>query len=149
MTTEILIRYFHFLTIFGVVSSLVVEHALIKNRMSGEEIRRFMRFDAVYGITALLTVAAGLYLWFGVGKAAEFYTKNFIFHIKITLFIVVALMSIYPTVKMSKLRKSVALQETAEIPKSVVMIIRMEMLIVFLLPLLASLMAKGVGYFGE
>ncbi|MBR9922632.1 MAG: DUF2214 family protein [Bacteroidetes bacterium] len=149
MTSEILVRYFHFLTIFGVVASLVVEHALIKPRMSGQELRRFMNFDAVYGISALLTVAAGLTLWFGVGKPADFYTKNFVFHIKITIFIVAALLSIYPTIKMNKLRKATGPQELADVPKSVVMMIRLEMLIIFVMPLLASLMAKGVGYFGE
>ncbi|MCB0707600.1 MAG: DUF2214 family protein [Saprospiraceae bacterium] len=148
MTTEILVRYFHFIAIFGVVSSLVVEHALVKPRMSGQELRRFMNFDAVYGISALLVVAAGLLLWFGVGKPAEFYTKNFLMHTKVTLFIVVGLISIIPSVKMSKLKKSAGPQDLVDIPKSVVMIIRMELLIVFLLPLLASLMAKGVGYFG-
>jgi putative membrane protein len=148
MNVEILVRYVHFISIFLVVASLVVEHALVKERMSGKELRRFMNYDAVYGIGALLVVAMGLLLWFSVGKPAEFYTKNWLMHLKLGLFVIVGLISIVPSVRMSKLKKRTGPNEIADIPKSIIMIIRMELLIVFLLPLIASLMAKGIGYFG-
>ena len=147
MTAEILVRYFHFISIFVMVSAVVVEHALIKDRMSGKELRRFMNFDAVYGIAALLTVGMGLWLWFGVGKPADWYTKNWIFHMKVTLFVVAGLLSIIPTVRMNRLRKKTASSELVDIPKAVVMVIRVELLLFFLIPLLATLMAKGIGAF--
>lgn len=150
MTLEILFRYLHFISIFTMVSAVVAEHLVIKPRMTRKEILRLSVLDAVYGISALLIVAFGLTLWFGegVGKPTEFYSKNWIFHLKVGLFVVMALLSIYPTVFFLKNRKSDNMDELVDIPKSIVWLIRLELLILLLIPLCATLMAKGVGYFG-
>ncbi|MDX1940835.1 MAG: DUF2214 family protein [Saprospiraceae bacterium] len=150
MTLEIFIRYLHFISIFAMVSAVVGEHLLLKKQMTRIEIRRISILDAVYGISALLIVAVGLTLWFGgVGKPAEFYTKNWIFHTKITLFVIMALLSIYPTIFFTRNRKGKDMNELVDIPKNIVMLIRLELLLVMIIPLLASLMARGVGYFGN
>ncbi|MBK7871279.1 MAG: DUF2214 family protein [Saprospiraceae bacterium] len=148
MTLEILIRYLHFISIFAVVSSVVAEHLMLKKQMTRSEILRISIVDAIYGISAILVVAMGLTLWFGVGKPAEFYTKNWIFHTKITLFIIMALLSIYPTIFFLRNRKGKDMDELVDIPKNIIMLIRLELLLVIIIPLLATLMAKGVGYFG-
>lgn len=148
MTLEILIRYLHFISIFAMVSAVVAEHLLLKKQMTRSEILRISIVDAIYGISAILVVAMGLTLWFGVGKPAEFYTKNWIFHTKITLFIIMALLSIYPTIFFLRNRKGKDMDELVDIPKNIVMLIRLELLLVIIIPLLATLMAKGMGYFG-
>jgi putative membrane protein len=38
--------------------------------------------------------------------------------------------------------------EFVQIPKTIFMLLRLELLLLFIIPLLAGLMAKGVGYFG-
>ncbi len=106
MTLEILLRYVHFISIFAIVGSLVSEHLLLKKSMTRAEIARVARIDAVYGIAALTLVTAGLTLWLGsVGKPSWFYSKNWIFHTKITLVAIVGLLSIYPTVFFLRNRK--------------------------------------------
>ena len=148
MTTEILLRYIHFISIFAIVSSLVAEHLLLKKELSRGEIARLARIDAVYGVAAATLLAAGLTLWLGsVGKPAVFYSKNWIFHTKITCFIIVGLLSIYPTVFFIKQRKGNA-AEVISIPKSIFWMLRIELLLLFIIPLLAGLMARGVGFFG-
>ena len=88
MTLEIILRYLHFVSIFAIVSSLVAEHLLLKTEMKRVEITRVSRIDAIYGLAAVTLLGAGLTLWLGsIGKPAEFYTKNWIFHTKITCFI--------------------------------------------------------------
>ncbi len=149
MTLEILFRYLHFISIFAMVSSIVSEHLLLKARMTRSEIRRLSVLDAVYGISALVVVAVGLTLWFGVGKPAEFYSKNFIFHTKVGLFVLMAILSVYPTIFFLKNRKGDNMNELVDIPKNIVWLIRLELLLVLIIPLLATLMAKGVGYFGN
>lgn len=149
MTTEIILRYIHFISIFAIVGSLVSEHLLLKTELTRKELDRLSKIDAVYGLAALLLVGVGLTLWLGeYGKPAIYYSKNWIFHTKITLFIIIGLLSIYPTVFFIKNRKGNP-DEAVAIPKIIFWMLRLELLLLFVIPMLAGLMAKGVGYFGE
>ena len=146
MTTEIILRYVHFISIFGIVGSLVSEHLLLKKEMTPSELNRLSRIDAVYGLAALTLLGVGLTLWLsGVGKPSIYYTQNWIFILKISLFFTIGLLSIYPTIFFLKNRGSK--QEKIEIPSAIFWMLRFELLILFIIPLLAGLMAKGVGFF--
>jgi len=148
MTTEIFLRYIHFISIFAIVGSLVSEHLLLKKSLTRAEVRRISIIDAVYGIAALMLLAAGLTLWLGsFGKPAMYYSHNWIFHTKITLFAMIGLLSIYPTLFFIRNRKGDP-AEVIAVPKSIFWMLRLELLLLFIIPLLAGLMAHGVGYFG-
>lgn len=148
MTTEIYLRYLHFICIFAIVGSLVAEHVLLRKTMKRNEIARLARIDAVYGVAALGLIAVGLTLWLGnFGKPAFFYSKNWIFHIKLTLFFIIGILSIYPTVFFLRNRKGDP-DEVITIPAAIVWLLRVEILLLVIIPLLAGLMAKGIGYFG-
>lgn len=149
MTTELLLRYIHFISIFAIAATLVSEHLLMKQELTRKEIARLARIDAVYGVAALTLLGAGLTLWLGsYGKPAEFYSKNWIFHVKLSLFVCIGLLSIYPTVFFLKNRKGNP-EEAVTIPGKIFWMVRFELLLLFIIPLLAGLMAKSVGYFGE
>jgi len=146
MLPEIFLKYLHFLCIFAIVASLAGEHLLLKKQMSRTEIKRLSILDAVYGIAALLLLAAGLTLWLGgVGKPTTFYSNNWIFLLKIGLFSLLGLLSIYPTIFFLKERKGEATDLVA-IPSSIFWLVRLELLLLAMIPLCASLMAKGIGY---
>jgi putative membrane protein len=143
---EIILRYVHFISIFVIVGSIVSEHLLLKKEMTRHELRRLARIDAVYGIAALSLLAAGLTLWLAsLGKPAVFYTKNWIFHTKLTCFILVGLLSIYPTVFIIKNRKGNP-DELVKTPPLIFWMLRFELSLLFIVPLLAGLMAKGIGH---
>ena len=144
MITEILVRYVHFIALFVWIGALTSEHLLLKPQMSRAEIARLARIDAIYGLSAVLVVAAGLTLWFGVGKPADFYSSNWIFHTKVGLAIIVGLLSIYPTVFFIKNRKGQE-DEIIDIPSNVKLLIRIQLAFMLVIPLLATLMAKGIG----
>ncbi|WP_026998734.1 DUF2214 family protein [Eisenibacter elegans] len=146
MLLEISIKYVHFLCIFAIVGALVGEHLLLKPTLSRQELRRLSRIDAIYGISALLLLAAGFTLWFGVGKPADFYTKNWIFHLKIGLFVLIGLLSIYPTVFFLQQSKGQD-EELVSIPPLLVWCVRLELLALAIIPFCASLMARGIGTF--
>lgn len=149
MTLELFLRYLHFISIFAIVAAIAAEHLLLKTNLTRNEIARLARIDAVYGIAALVLLAAGLTLWLtGVGKPAEFYSSNWIFHLKLTCFTAVGLLSIYPTIFFLKQRKGDPLEEIV-IPKSIFWLVRLELVLLFIIPLLAGLMSRGVGYFGS
>jgi len=148
MTIEIILRYLHFISIFAIVSTLVSEHLLLKKTLTRDEIGRLSRIDAIYGLAALTLLTVGLTLWLGsFGKPAIYYTKNWIFHTKITLFLIVGLLSIYPTIFFIKNRKGDQ-KEIVTIPNAVFWMLRIELLLIFIIPLLAGLMAHGIGFFG-
>lgn len=148
MTSEITLRYLHFTSIFIIVATLVVEHLLLKKELPRSVVSRIARVDAIYGLAALTLIGAGLTLWFsGLGKPTEFYSKNWIFHTKLTLFALVGLLSIYPTVFFIKNRKGNQ-EEMVKVPAAIFWMLRLELLLLFIIPLLAGLMAKGVGFNG-
>lgn len=148
MTVEIFLRYIHFISIFTIVSTIVSEHLLLKKELTRLEINRLARIDAIYGLAALTLLAAGLTLWLGsFGKPAFYYSKNWIFHMKISLFATVGLLSIYPTVFFIKNRKGDS-DEVVRVPQTVFWMLRIELVLLFVIPLLAGLMARGLGFFG-
>jgi putative membrane protein len=148
MTVELLLRYLHFISIFTIVGTLVSEHMLLKKELSRAEITKLSRIDAAYGIAALTLLTVGLTLWLGgFGKPSVYYTKNWVFHIKITLFAAIGFLSIYPTIFFVKNAKGDP-AEIVSVPKLVFWMLRFELLLLFIIPLLAGLMSRGVGFFG-
>lgn len=149
MTSEILLRYIHFISIFAIVGTLVSEHLLLKPQLTRGEIGRLARIDAVYGIAAITLLAAGLTMWLGgVTKPSLYYTRNWIFHLKITCFALIGIFSVYPTMFFIRNRKGDP-SEMVPIPKAVVWMLRFELTLLAIIPLLAGLMSRGVGYFGR
>ncbi len=145
MTAEIILRYLHFISIFAIVGTLTSEHLLLKKSLTRRESGRLARIDAVYGIAALTLLGAGFTLWLSdIGKPSVFYSKNWIFHTKITLFLLIGILSIRPTVFFIKQRKGPG-DEVVSVPKSIFMMLRLELALLVIIPLLAGLMAHGVG----
>ncbi len=145
MTIEIFVRYLHFVSLFMMMGTLITELLMVKSQMTGAEMRRVAVIDGLYGLHALLAVGAGLTLWLWIGKPAAFYTSNPVFHIKLTIVIVVALLSLIPTVYFLKTRRSLAVEEVIDVPVRIRRLIRVQVFLLMLVPLLAVMMAKGVG----
>ena len=141
--SEITVRYFHFIGIIILSATLVTQNILLKPELDNASLKKLVRIDAIYGIAAIVTFAAGLLLWLVVGKPKEFYSGNPLFHIKITLFIIVGLLSIKPTLFLMKHRHTDA--PTLSIPKHIRILKHSEMTFLIILPLLAVLIARGVG----
>ncbi|MGK0255444.1 MAG: putative membrane protein [Arcobacteraceae bacterium] len=139
--TEIFFRYLHFIGIMSLAATLVMQHLILSSEVTQKELKKIIFLDTIYAISILLTLIAGLSLWLSVGKEAVFYSTNWIFHMKLTLFIVIIVFSIYPTLFFRKSRKLV--EEIVQMPKMIIMSIRMQLLLVFIIPLLGVLIAKG------
>lgn len=140
---EIFVRYFHFLGIIVLSSALICEHVLISCEMQNKQFKKLVMVDAAFGMGAAIVLVAGLLLWFQVGKPPEFYSKNWVFHLKVAIFIFVGLLSIIPTMFILRNRKSLA--EKILVPSYIINIIRLEILLLVFIPLLAVLMARGYG----
>lgn len=141
--------YLHYLSIFLLFSLLVLEHRLFKLPLDLERARSLIRVDIAYGLSAGLVLATGLarVLWYG--KGTEYYLKNSLFHAKIGLFILMALLSALPTFVFLNWRNELKAGQVPQVsPKTarlVIMAIRLELLLALVIPLLAALMARGFG----
>jgi len=140
---DIVVRYMHFVGIIILASTLVAEHLLISKQMDLKTFKKLIVVDSIYGISAMVTLVAGLLLWLAVGKPSEFYSSNFIFHIKVSLFITIGLLSAVPTIYFVRNRKATA--ATIVLPNYIVAILRLELTLLLVIPLLAVLMARGIG----
>ncbi len=147
----ILLKYTHFLGIFAVVGGVFAELMMIKGKMTRGELKRVSQVDAIYGVGAIITVAAGLALWLtDIGKPAEFYSENGLVYWKLGIFTVVGLLSIYPTVFLSRNRlssKNPDGTEVVEVPSAVIKVVIVELILLLLMPFLASSMAMGLQLF--
>ncbi|MCB1665912.1 MAG: DUF2214 family protein [Pseudomonadales bacterium] len=140
---DILIRYLHLFAALVLAGTLVLENIAVQRQISREDLRNLLKVDAVYGISAGVVALCGLALWLWVGKPASFYTANPVFHAKLTLFVLIGLLSIYPTVFLLRQRKTT--QDPIEVPAGVIRVLRVELLLLAVIPVLAFLMARGVG----
>ncbi len=149
MLLSALVAYLHYLGILGVGAALVVEWLYCRPGLSVTDIGKIVRADLIYGICAGLVVATGILrvLYFGKGRA--FYLTNPIFLLKVGLFLLVGLISVYPTVAFLNWRRIVA--KTGHTPSDdgqifrLARVVRIELAILATLPLLAALMARGIG----
>jgi putative membrane protein len=141
----------HYLSIFVLFSLLTCEHVLFKAELDVATARRLLRIDMIYGATAGVVLLTGLarVIWFG--KGLDYYLHNWVFHAKVSLFILVGLLSILPTLTFFNWRNDLLAGKAPTISpaqaKRTIMVIRLELLILVCLPFLASLMARGVGFF--
>lgn len=149
MWSNYLITYLHYLSIIFLTGSLFVELFLIKQIILKDQLKKLTLVDGIYGISSVILVTTGLLRVFYFGKGDEYYFANWVFILKFSLFILVGLLSIYPTVLFLKLNKKLkkSTEASIEIPRFSLIkgIVISEILIVLIIPLLAILMAQGIG----
>jgi len=90
--------FLHHLAAFTVVGALAVEVALFKLPLTVVQARRVQRADQIFGAAATVLLVVGLLRVAYFEKGAGYYFANAYFLTKLTLFILAALISIYPTV---------------------------------------------------
>ena len=149
--TYILIKYLHFIGIFLVVGSLFTEAWMLKPKMNRAQLKVLGNIDGIYGLASIITVAAGLILWLSdIGKPVEFYNENGLVYLKLGIFTLVGLLSIYPTVffaRQKQSKKNPDAEEEVQIPKHIKTVVIVELILVFTIPFWAAMMAQGISIF--
>ena len=98
---------------FALVASLVVEFVVIRDELNARTTRRLALADLVLGVSAGVLLVVGLLRVFYFEKGAAFYFSNGAFIAKLVLFVAVALLSIYPTIRFLRWRRN---PNPAEVP---------------------------------
>src|SRR5258708_37203923 len=94
-----LFAFLHHLCAFTLVSAVAIEFALVRQELTLSSARRLQVTDIVYGIAAGALVVIGLLRGFFFEKGASYYFHSHAFLTKLSLFIVVGLLSIAPTME--------------------------------------------------
>jgi putative membrane protein len=144
-----LFAFLHHVSAFTLFAALVVEFVLLRGTLTAENARKILRTDMIFGISAGVLLLVGLARVFYFEKGATYYLHTWTFHAKLSLFVLVGLISIVPTIEFLRWRPAVKAGQVPEVSpekiKSVRSIIHYEMLGVVLIILFAALMAKGIG----
>ena len=148
MLTEALLAYLHFSAILAVVVFLTSEAALCRVEwMNAAVVRRLARVDFIYMLAAIALLATGIARTVWGIKGAGWYWHQPLLHLKLTLFVVIGLMSIKPTLMFIRWRKRLeadgTLPDEAEIRQARRWVM-IEAHLLVLIPLAATLLAKNV-----
>jgi putative membrane protein len=149
MTLEAILAYLHLLAILTMVVFIASEAALCRVEwLNAAVVERLAKVDLVYGIAAVAVLATGVArTWWGM-KGTAWYWTNPLLHIKLTLFIVIGIVSIFPTLTYIRWRKTVrasgALPAEAEIRKTRKLVMVQAHLLA-VIPLVAVFLARGFG----
>jgi len=144
--------FLHHLAAFTLVAALGVEFILIRGELTLKTARKLQLVDMVFGMSSGVVLAVGLLRVFYFEKGASYYFHSAPFIAKLSLFAIVGLLSIYPTVEFLSWGKSLKRGQTPALSDSKIASIRSvihwELAGVVVIILCAALMAKGVGYLG-
>ena len=145
---EPLVTYLHYLAMILIAGFLVAEMVVCRPSLQAEQVRLLPRLDVVFFAAALLALATGLLRLFFYAKGVAFYLPNPFFIAKVLLYIAIATLSITPTMCFLRWRRRLA--ESGELPPTAEIatarrLIHVEVALLALIPLMAVLMARGIG----
>jgi putative membrane protein len=144
-----LFAFLHHLAAFALVSAIAAEFLMLREELTLRSARRILFADMIIGIAAATVLVAGLLRVFFFEKGADYYAHNAFFIAKISLFVAIALLSIYPTREFLSWRKGLNDGRLPAIAadklQSIRRVIHLELAGIGLILLCAALMAKGIG----
>ena len=149
MTLEALLSYAHILAILTMTVFLASEAALCRTEwLNAAVVERLAKIDMVYGASAIAVLLTGAARVIWGAKGMGWYLTNPLLHVKFTLFIVMGLLSIGPTLAYLRWRRALRADDTLQDALQVRIARRLVMVqahILPLVPLAAVFMARGFG----
>lgn len=146
MALPIIVAWIHYMSIMLLLASLLGEHLILKQELTAAQATTIQRLDIVYGASAAIVLATGIWRMF-LEKGTAYYNHQMAFHILYTIFFIVGLLSIYPTMVFlrwrSATREGRGQQLASNQFKKIQMILRVEMSLLLLAPFFATWMAHG------
>jgi putative membrane protein len=147
MTLEAILAFAHLSAILGLVVFSTSEGALCRTEwMNAAIVERLVVLDRFYGIAAVAVLVTGVARTVWGVKGAAWYWGNPLLHVKWGLFVVAAVMSIFPTLAFLRWRKT--LRRTGALPSETEVrqtrrLVMIETHLIALIPLAAVFLARG------
>jgi putative membrane protein len=144
--------FLHHIAAFTFFAALVVEFVLIKDELTAKSARKVLIADLAAGVSAGVVLVVGLLRVFYFEKGAAYYFHSIPFIAKLALFVLIAALSIYPTVQFLSWRSFVKQGRVPPVDpgtlRTVRRLIHFELAAIVFLILCAALTARGVGVVG-
>tara|TARA_B100000700_G_C15019877_1_gene845163 strand:- start:923 stop:1408 length:486 start_codon:yes stop_codon:yes gene_type:complete len=141
--------YIHYLSFILCFGALTYERISVKPNPQRNESIAMLCADIVYGIAGIALLVSGILRVKYYGQGDMFYTQNPLFWVKIVLFACVGLLSLYPTFTYIlwaiPLSKGTLPKVNDNLAKRLRLIVNIELLGFVSIPLMATLMARGIG----
>ena len=149
MWLDAILAYCHFIGIMLLASFLGAEALLLRTDLRAQTIETLTYADIGYFLSAGIVLLAGA-LRLGLSpNGLMFYADNMLMWIKVGLFFAIALLSLIPTSRFLRWRHKVRMDPGFKVqPDEVTSTRRMvfiELHLLAILPLLAVLLARGIG----
>jgi len=145
MTT--LFAFLHHVFAFTLVGALAIEFTLIHQELTLASARRLQVIDLLLGVAAGLLLAIGLVRVFYLEKGPEYYWHSHAFLTKFSLFVIIAITSIIPTMEFLSWGAAI---KAGQVPmmatrkrRLVTAIIHAELAAIVVIVLCAAIMARG------
>jgi putative membrane protein len=150
LTLDALLAYLHILAIFLTGFFLLLEWIRCREPVTPNRARLLFRMDLAYFLAAMAALGTGfLRVFYGV-KGAGFYFSNPVFHAKLGVFILIAILSVPVTLAYRRWNRALRHEEVSvparEIRRVRVLLLA-EMVLLALLPALAVMMAREISLF--
>lgn len=143
------LAWLHFLFAFVLVGALCAELFILRLPIDSRVARLLLRVDLIYGASSVLLILAGISRVIWGAKGWDYYNAQPFFWAKIAMFAVIGLLSIAPTRTFMRWTKSFNADPNFAVPeaqvKSTKRYVMIEVHLIALLLLFASLMARGIG----
>src|SRR5258706_3230214 len=141
-----LFAFLHHLCAFTLVSAIAIEFTLIRQELTLSSARRLVA-DKVLGIAAGALLVIGLLRVALFEKGADYYFHSHAFMTKLSVFIVIWILSIIPTVEFLSWRGAVKAGQVPTISaknrRLVTAVIHGELFAIVIVLLFAAIMARG------
>lgn len=147
---DALLAALHYFSIIAVFATLTGELLWLRPALIAQTARALAGLDAAFGIAAGAALASGLAraVW-GV-KGWAFYAHNPVFHAKVGLFVVIGILSIWPTLMFLRWRRSLRRDPAYTVPpaelKRARRFVMIELHLLVLLPVFAVMMSRGLRF---
>jgi putative membrane protein len=142
-----LFAFLHHLAAFTLVAALAVEFVLVRPELTLASARKLPVVDAVLGGSATLLLIIGLLRVFYFEKGSTYYFSSHAFLTKFGVFIIVAILSIVPTVEFLSWRKTLKAGQVPAVDARKMRLVRSlihaELAGVVIILLCAAIMARG------
>jgi len=143
------VAYIHYLGIILCFGALIYEINFLKVGLNKKEVINMIVADVIYGIAGLALLITGILRVKYFGQGGEFYVNNPIFWVKVSIYVIVGLLSLYPTTTYILWAIPLSKNELPIISDKIVkrfkIIISTEIVCFAIIPFFATLMARGIG----
>lgn len=148
--TDLILASLHHLLVFTVFAIFAVEMTTIRRGLDTSGVLRLAKMDGAYGGVSVAVLAIGFARAVYGLKGWEYYSSYWVFWAKVGAFLVVGALTIMPTIRIQRWRKAASADPAYIVPDGEIDAVRpwlrRQGAVFILIPILAAMMARGIGY---